>query len=454
MACTARVLVYASGGAEHSDIAPTLAANGFETRFVAPGTPANDRFDPDETDLVIIDCQDFKSGAENSAIDLTRSLKTSPRTRPIPVIVIDSQDDGNRQVEVLSAGADEYIARPFHECQLLGRLGCHLRLATMREELVRRAETSRKYGVDQEIIDPPEAFQGGVQLLVVAGRGDSFSSLETAMGVDTDLTFAWSSQTALDYLNRRSFDAALIDMDSQDGEALGLCSQIRSYPSLSTLPVLVFGDRLGFDDPSEAFRAGADDVLYRPLGDDELKTRIRALVTHQRYRRALHRVYNEGRHLITSDALTRLYSHGYLLEHLKDQIAFARDHDRNLSIAFFDIHQMRTINRQYGYATGDKIIRQVGVLISRLVRGEDLPARYGGEEFCVALPDTGQRAGSMVVSRLLNVVNFTEFAGADSSEACTLRLKGCAVQMNADDTPESLIERARASLQETPHRPR
>ncbi len=443
MSCTARVLVYTSGGAQHSDIAPTLAANGFEARFVEP---ANDRFDPDDTDVVIIDCQDFKADGNRTAIGLTQTVKAQKRSRPIPVIVIDSADDGGRQVKVLSAGADEYIARPFLECQLLGRLGCHLRLATMREELVRRAATARKFGIEQETIDRPDEFQGIVQLLVVGGRGDSFSSMEAAMGVDTDFTFAWSSQTALDYLDRRVFDAVLIDMDSQDGEPLSLCSRIRAYPSLSTLPILVFGDRLGFNDPAEPFRAGADDVLYRPLGDDELKTRIRALVTHQRYRRALHRVYSEARHQIISDSLTGLYSHGYLMEHLGDEIAYAREHDRNLSLAMFDIHQMRTINRQYGYAVGDKVIRQVGGLMSRLVRGEDLTARYAGEEFCVVLPDTGERSGGLVVSRLLNIVNVTEFAGAEPHEPCAVRLKGRAIQMTGADTPESMIERARNAL--------
>lgn len=447
MACTARVLVYAAGGAERSDIAPTLVANGFDARFVIPGTPANDPFGADDADLVIIDCQDLKSDDENAAVDLTHSIKSADRVRPVPVIVIDSADDSTRQVKILSAGADEYIARPFLECQLLGRLGCHLRLGTMREELVRRAATAKKYGLDQATIAPPEDYVGIIQLLVVGGRGASFSALEATMGVDTDLTFAWSSQTALDYLSRRLFDAVLIDMESHDGEALRLCSDIRAHPSLSTLPILIFGDRVGFTDPSEPFRVGADDVLFRPLGDGELRTRIRALVTHQRYRSSLHRVYSEARHLITSDSLTGLYSHGYLLEHLGDEIAYAREHDRNLALGFLDIHRMAEINRRFGYATGDRILRQIGSLIGRLVRGEDLPARYSGEEFCIVLPDTGGRAAGLVVSRLVNVVNFTEFSGAND-QSCALQLKGSAVQLMPGDTPESLVERAKALLVE------
>jgi diguanylate cyclase (GGDEF)-like protein len=447
MACTARVLVYASGGAERSDIAPTLVANGFDARFITPGAPANDQFGTDEADLVIIDCLDFKADEENAAVDLTLSLKNVLRARSVPVIVIDSADDSERQVRILAAGADEYIARPFLECQLLGRLGCHLRLGTMREELVRRAATAKKYGVNQALVAPPEEFDGIMQLLVVGGRGDSFSVLEATMGADTDLTFAWSSQTALDYLSRRPFDAVLIDMESHDGEALRLCSEIRAHPSLSTLPVLVFGDRVGFIDPSEPFRVGADDVLFRPLGDGELRTRIRALVTHQRYRSSLHQIYSEARHLITSDSLTGLYSHGYLLEHLGDEIAYAREHDRNLTVGFLDIHHMAEVNHQFGYATGDRILRQIGSLISRLVRGEDLPARYAGEEFCVVLPDTDGRAGGLVVSRLVNVTNFTEFTGSND-QPCSVRIKGSSVQMAPGDTAEGMIRRAKALLQD------
>ena len=446
MGCTARVLVYASGGAEHSDIAPTLVANGFDARFVAPDAPANDSQTTGDADVVIIDCQDLVSDQGAAAIDLARSLTHTQGGRRVPVIVIDSSDDSARQLKILSAGADEYIARPFQESQLLGRLGSHLRLATMREELLRRAETANKYGIEQVTVASPEEFDGVVQLLVVGGRGDSFAAMESSMGADTDLTFAWSGQTALDYLQRRSFDAVLIDMESRDGEPLRLCSQIRAHPSLANLPILIFGDRVGLEDPAETVRSGADEVLFRPLGNDELRTRIRALVTQQRYRAELYRIYSEARHPLVTDSLTGLYTHGYLMEHLGTQIEHAVSHNRNLSLVLFDVHKMRVINHQYGYATGDRVIRQIGSLFSRLVRGEDLPARYAGGSFCVVLPDTSERDSGVVVSRLQNIVNYTEFAGSTPDEPCSVRLKGTAIQLAEGDTPASFIERARQAL--------
>ena len=449
MGCTARVLVYTSGGATRSDIAPTLVAHGFETRFVEPQVPANMNQDTESADVVIIDCQDLAGDQGDAAIDLARSLSKSDGGRRVPVIVIDSTEDSARQLKILSAGADEYIARPFVESQLLGRLGSHLRLATMREELVRRSITAKKYSIEQETVVSPEQLDGIIQLLVVGGRGDSFSTMEMAMGADTDLTYAWSVPTALDYLQRRKFDAILIDMDSRDGEATRLCSQIRSRPSLSTVPLLIFGDRAGLEDPSEALTCGVDDILFRPLADDELRTRIRTHVTHQRYRAELTRIYASARHPLTTDGLTGLYSHGYMMEHLGTQIDHAVAHNRNLSLVFTDVHRLRTINRQYGYATGDRVIRQIGSLFGRLVRGEDLPARIAGGTFCVTLPDTAKSEGDIVLSRLMNLVNHTEFAGSSPQEPCSVRLKGLAVQMVEGDTPESLVDRARNALAET-----
>ena len=446
MGCTARVLVYASRGAEHSDIAPTLVANGFDARFVAPETPANDMQAANDADVVIIDCQDLMNDQGAAAVDLAHTLTHGDGARRVPVIVIDSSEDSARQLKILSAGADEYIARPFLESQLLGRLGSHLRLATMREELIRRAETAKKYGVEQATIASPEELDSVIQLLVVGGRGDSFAAMETSMGADTDLTFAWSGQTALDYLQRRSFDAVLIDMESRDGEALLLCSQIRAHPSLANLPILIFGDRAGLEDSAETVRSGADEILFRPLGSDELRTRICALVTHQRYRAELYRIYSEARHPLVTDSLTGLYSHGYLMEHLGTQIEHAVAHNRNLSLVIFDVTQMQTINRQYGYATGDRVIRQIGSLFGRLVRGEDLPARFGGATFCVVLPDTSDKDAAVVVSRLQNIVNYTEFAGSTPDEPCTVRFKGTAIQLVEGDTPESFIERAKQAL--------
>lgn len=62
-----------------------------------------------------------------------------------------------------------------------------------------------------------------------------------------------------------------------------------------------------------------------------------------------------------------------------------------------------------------KILRQLGILISNLVRGEDLPARYSGRHFALLMPETRLAAAELVAYRIDSVINFTEIMEGNST---------------------------------------
>jgi diguanylate cyclase (GGDEF)-like protein len=67
-------------------------------------------------------------------------------------------------------------------------------------------------------------------------------------------------------------------------------------------------------------------------------------------------------------------------------------------VIMMDIDHFKRFNDPFGHAAGDALLREMGTLLQRHTRGEDIACRYGGEEFALILleasaEDTGQRAG-------------------------------------------------------------
>ncbi len=446
MSVKARILIVGNGAKDTKALAATLSAAGYDSRSVQKAKQALVAARKDRPDVVVINSNGGAGLDHAAAVEFLTALKGDPETASIPVVLIGTPAGAEDEAKGFAAGASTYLSRPYHDVQLLARLGALVRIATMKAELERRAETTRRYGLDDLSPVPQRRDAGDVNVLVLAGDAGSVQAIETILGRDAVLTYAWSTATALDYLVRRRFDAMVISIERDDPDIWELCADIRHNARLYNLPIVVIAARETLPDAEKVFKAGVSDLLYRPLQGQELSARIDAFVQEERYRAAMHRVYREARHFLTSDALTGLYSYGFAMDHLGRAIEHAASREKSLTVGLFDIRNMATINAEYGYAAGDKIIRQIGNLIANLVRGEDLPARLGGDEFCVILPDTDRQAASVVIDRIANVIQVTEFLLRNSDDPIHVRVRSGAAGYEDGDTPKSLITRARAAM--------
>lgn len=80
---------------------------------------------------------------DGDGLDLVRRLRRNTVTSRVPILVLTAGHDEAQREEVMRAGADEYIAKPFQPAELVDRLARVLLLPEGERRLRRREQVQR-----------------------------------------------------------------------------------------------------------------------------------------------------------------------------------------------------------------------------------------------------------------------------------------------------------------------
>ncbi len=165
------------------------------------------------------------------------------------------------------------------------------------------------------------------------------------------------------------------------------------------------------------------------------------------------RVETELRRMATTDSLTGLWNRRRFLELAEAEMARLRRYGHPVSVLMLDIDRFKTINDTHGHATGDQALRELAAVCLKELRDTDHIGRLGGEEFAVILPETGLAAAREVAERLRQRLAAVDIACPGGTLRMTVSI-GVAMCHDEEPAIERALGRADRALYEAKARGR
>jgi len=114
-----------------------------------------------------------------------------------------------------------------------------------------------------------------------------------------------------------------------------------------------------------------------------------------------------------TDVLTGLPNARALRYRFEEEADRARRHRDNFSVVMMDLDGFKAVNDKLGHQAGDRLLRELSVLLSSQVRSSDFVSRYAGDEF-VAILQVGPEEVNELSQRIQREIDRHDFGPAGS----------------------------------------
>jgi DNA-binding response OmpR family regulator len=148
-----------------------LRGHGFTVEAAASLRGGRERLRRDAVDALILDLM----LPDGDGLDLARELRSDPRTRRLPLLMLSARGEPMDRIVGLEIGADDYLAKPFEPRELLARVKALMRRAAPDpacDEVLEFGRLVIDLGARQARLDgrPCELTSHQFELLVVLAR--------------------------------------------------------------------------------------------------------------------------------------------------------------------------------------------------------------------------------------------------------------------------------------------
>ncbi len=197
-----------------------LRQAGHETSFAQDGEQALERIKERVPDLVLLDLM----LPDISGTEICKQLKTSPRTKHVPVIMVTARSEEIDRVVGFELGADDFVTKPFSVRELLLRIKAVLRRGPSGEA----DSLQDKVGPVRVDADAHRAYVGAEEIQLTALEFKLLATFMSRVGClqprETLLRDVWGFSTGL---QTRTVDTHVKRLREKLGEARDLIETVR-----------------------------------------------------------------------------------------------------------------------------------------------------------------------------------------------------------------------------------
>jgi diguanylate cyclase (GGDEF)-like protein len=216
-------------------------------------------------------------------------------------------------------------------------------------------------------------------------------------------------------------------------DGIELCRALRATEWGQSMYVIMLTGVETVEKIIEAFEAGVDDYVTKPVNIRSLSARMRAA---QHYVKLLAAWENDRaqlkqfaaelaisnrrlEHVAMTDLLTDLPNRRAGMEALARHWSASKRSGEPVAALMIDVDFFKSVNDRHGHAVGDRVLQEIAKAIQIAARKDDSVSRIGGEEFMLLCRNADPKEALLAAERLRKMV-----------KALTISVAGVAIRVS------------------------
>ena len=267
-----RILIVDESLTVRMDLGEALQSAGFDTVLCADLQTAKEALAHEHAALIVLDIL----LSDGSGFDFLESLRRTPSTVHVPVLLLSTQKEVKKRIQTMDAGTVAFIDKPYELAELVAQV----------HELTQ--------------------FNASADAAINAGTGAGLLGAKRLLAVDDSVTYlqelasqlreanyvvilASSGEEALELLATEQVDGILLDLIMPGLSGQEACKRIKLRATWRDIPLIMLTAHDDRDAMIECINAGADDYIAKSADFEVLKARLRAHLRRKHFEDENHR---------------------------------------------------------------------------------------------------------------------------------------------------------------------